>query len=407
MDVLLIASEAPPIISGISRCVGQLTTRLQDSGHRVDVISSTTLPRLCLDEFRFSSLVAYWPRIIREMRRYDVVNLHGPVPTFSDALLLLSRTVPKDSRPPIVYTHHSAIELAGHERACRMYNTMHIAASAWADAIVASSEAYAVSLRRPGGPPVHVIPWGVEAAPEPAPGRAPGPLRVLFVGQMRPYKGIDVLLRAVAGLSSVSLSMVGSGPHLREYQRLATSLRASNVKFYSRLPDDMLQEEYANSDVIVLPSTTHAEAFGLVVLEGMAAGCVPVVSDLPGVRDLADGAGFVIRRGDAYELRRTLAMLASIGDEQLAAWKLRAHRRAMELTWDHSVQAYARLFESVVAQPSAYRKSPRGSAAAIRGTGMRGARKAWAKGEGSRPVSIQGVRTPPPARVGDAAPRSA
>ena len=116
MDVLLIASEAPPIVSGISRCVGELTTRLEGYGHHVEVISSTTLPRLCLDEFRFSSLVAYWPKIAREMRHYDLVNLHGPVPTFSDALLLLSRTLPRDSRPPIVYTHHSAIELQGHER---------------------------------------------------------------------------------------------------------------------------------------------------------------------------------------------------------------------------------------------------------------------------------------------------
>ena len=404
MDVLLIASEAPPIVSGISRCVGELTTRLEGYGHHVEVISSTTLPRLCLDEFRFSSLVAYWPKIAREMRHYDLVNLHGPVPTFSDALLLLSRTLPRDSRPPIVYTHHSAIELQGHERACRMYNTMHIAAAGWADAVVTSSQAYAVPLRKPDGPPVHVVPWGVDAAPEPVIARAPGPLRVLFVGQMRPYKGIDVLLKAVAGLPAVSLSIVGSGQHLRDYQQLATSLRASNVKFYSRLPDDMLREEYASSDVIVLPSTTHAEAFGLVVLEGMAAGCVPVVSDLPGVRDLADGAGFVIRRGDAYELRRTLAALAAADDEQLAAWKLRAHRRAMELTWDHSVQAYERLFESVVAEPSAYRKLPSRTGT----NGSPASRRAWARGRSSsdgRPLATPTAGAP--SRVRGAAARSA
>ncbi len=166
----------------------------------------------------------------------------------------------------------------------------------------------------------------------------------------------------------------------------------------------MLREEYASSDVIVLPSTTHAEAFGLVVLEGMAAGCVPVVSDLPGVRDLADGAGFVIRRGDAYELRRTLAALAAADDEQLAAWKLRAHRRAMELTWDHSVQAYERLFESVVSEPSTYRKLP-----SRPGTnGSPASRRAWARGRSSsdgRPLATPTAGAP--SRVRDAAARSA
>lgn len=345
MDVLIVASEGPPIVSGISRCVGELSSGLRRRGHHVDVISSASMPRIKLGEYRFSSMLAYWPRIARELRRYDVVNLHGPVPTLSDVFLLSARTMAKGHCPPIVYTHHCAIDIGRLKRACRAYNSMHLALSSLADAVVTSSEWYAEPLKGPDRPPVEVIPWGVDTAVTGHEPRTQGPLRVLFVGQMRPYKGVDVLLRAVANLPEVELTLVGNGAHLWEYQRLTRTLQASNVKFLGRLPDEMLRAEYASNDVIVLPSTTHAEAFGLVVLEGMAYGCVPVVSNLPGVRDLAAGVGMVVPSGDSYELGKALRLLAS-DRQRLAAFRAKAGERVMQLGWDRCVDRYGHLFES-------------------------------------------------------------
>lgn len=351
MKILVVTSEAPPIVSGISRCVGELADGLQRRGHEVDVISSTQIPRVKLDEYRFSAMVAYWPRIARRFAEYDLINLHGPVPTLSDVFLLLSRLFKRGSCPPIVYTHHCAIEIEGHEQACRVYNTIHLKLASLATAVVASSTWYAQPLRRLDRR-VEVIPWGVDPSAAPAAVKEDGPLKVLFVGQMRPYKGVEVLLEATANLPGVELALVGSGAHLREYQEAARQRRASNVKFLGRLPDDMLRAEYASSDVIVLPSTTHAEAFGLVVLEGMASECVPVVSSLPGVRDLPTSeSGHVVPCGDPFELRRTLQGLA--GDRgRLRRMQTAARRRAEQLSWDRCVDEYETLFEAVLAPQS-------------------------------------------------------
>jgi glycosyltransferase involved in cell wall biosynthesis len=339
LDILVITSEAPPVVSGIARSVDRLAAGLRARGHRVDVLSSTQIPRLVFGEWRFSSLAARWPAVARQLHQYDVINLHGPVPTMSDAFLVLSQFLSR-ARRPIVYTHHSALDIHGAEWACAAYNRLHNQLSIRATVIVTTSRYYAEMLRFPHGPPVQVVPWGVDIRPEPHRRRAGlAPLRVLFVGQMRPYKGVECLLPAVAGRHEIELTLVGNGAGLREYQVLAAGLGGDNVRFVGRCTDEELHAEYDRSDVIVLPSVTKAEAFGLVVLEGMAAGCVPVVSDLPGVRDLVSRTGVVVPARDVAALRDALLGLA--GDRtRLDRLCRAARRRAERLGWDACVERY-------------------------------------------------------------------
>jgi glycosyltransferase involved in cell wall biosynthesis len=286
LRVLVITSEAPPIVSGISRSVDHLTTGLRGRGHHVDVLSSVQIPRLVLGEIRLSLLILFGPALARRLRKYDVVNLHGPVPTMSDVVLLLSRVMPASSRPRIVYTHHSALQIKGAEWLCGIYDRLHRRLSSRVDLTVTTSRYYADLLGVPGSRPVRVVPWGVDLRAHRLRQRSGlRPLRVLFVGQMRPYKGVEALLAALCGEHGIELVLIGSGEHLSEYRLLANGLGGTNVHFLGRVSDEELLDHYDSSDVIVLPSITKAEAFGLVVLEGMAAGCVPVVSDLPGVRD--------------------------------------------------------------------------------------------------------------------------
>ena len=335
LAVLVVTSEAPPIVSGISRCVDRLTVGLRDRGHRVDVLSSVQIPRLVLGEYRFSTLLAHWRRIGRLLEGYDVVNLHGPVPTMSDVVLLLAGA---RRGTPILYTHHSALAVRGAETLSRAYNRLHRVLSGRADRILTTSEHYAALERRAGGPPVEVVPWGVDVRPRPLRPVVDGaPLRVLFVGQMRPYKGLEWLIPAVAGRPGLELTLIGDGAHRADYERLAGP--AGNVRFAGRVPDEDLHRAYDTHDVVVLPSVTQAEAFGLVVLEGMAAGCVPVVSDLPGVRDLVADAGLVVPTRDADALAAALDGLAA-DRSRLAALGHRARRRAEGLDWDTCVDRY-------------------------------------------------------------------
>lgn len=106
---------------------------------------------------------------------------------------------------------------------------------------------------------------------------------------------------------------------------------------------------------MTLPSVTQAEAFGLVVLEGMAAGAVPVVSDLPGVRDLVSGVGVVVPPKDVDSLRDALLALAD-DRSRLRAASRRARAKAESLSWDACVERY----ETVMADALARRgRAPR------------------------------------------------
>ncbi len=341
LDILIVTSEAPPIVSGISTCIDRLATGLIARQHHVRVLSCAQIRRIAFGEWRLSSFVAHWPRIVRQLQYVDVVNVHGPVPTMSDVFLWLSSRLPPHARPAIVYTHHSPIDIQGASAMSTFYNKLHQALALRADRIVASSPHYAHQHRSRYGPRVRAIPWGADPpVSAPAPARRPGgELNVLFVGQMRPYKGVETLLAAAAGQAWLKLTLVGDGAELGRYRRLAERLPAANARFTGRLPDAELHHQYGIADVVVLPSVTLAEAFGLVLIEGMAAGCVPVASDLPGVRDIASPTGLVVPAGDADALRAALRGLAR-DTARLERLQRASRLAAQALTWDRCVTSY-------------------------------------------------------------------
>jgi glycosyltransferase involved in cell wall biosynthesis len=349
LDVLIVTSEAPPIISGISTCVARLAGGLTAREHNVRVISSAQIRRVMFGEWRFSSFVAHWPRIARELRNYDVVNVHGPVPTISDVFLGLSNLLPDHSRPAIVYTYHSPVDVPAAARWARMYDKFHVQLALRADRIIASSQHYARQHYSRYGPMVQAIPWGTDPRVAAVPDRPGGrnELRVLFVGQMRPYKGVQVLLAAAAEQPWLQVTLVGAGPELAAYQRLAERLGVTNARFTGRLSDVELQACYASHDVVVLPSLTRAEAFGLVLLDGMSAGCVPVASDWPGVSDVAGPTGMLVPPGDSAALREALRTLAQ-DPVQLERLRVASLQRAKTLTWERCVTAYERVMREAV-----------------------------------------------------------
>jgi rhamnosyl/mannosyltransferase len=348
---LIVTSEAPPVVSGIAKTVELLQRGLTQQGHVVDVVSREDYPRYMRGEMRFSAFAFYWPSLRKQVKAYDVVNLHGPVPTISEVFLLLAQTLHPTRRPAIVYTHHSDLSISSLERLCSLYNTIAGRMAHKADAIVVSSNAYYEKLGRPAGKPVSVIPWAIDSGVGPLQlenrPRSGGNLRVLFVGQLRSYKGLHVLLDAVSGLNNVTVTVVGDGPLRRELQTRISDPALRNVTLAGRLPDPELMDAYLGNDVIVLPSTTTAEAYGLVLAEGMAAGCVPVASALPGVVELAAETGLVAPPGDSAALRAALLTLA--GDRVLLRRLSKASlARSRRLSVGAMASQYEQVFRTAV-----------------------------------------------------------
>ncbi|MFW5941093.1 MAG: glycosyltransferase family 4 protein [bacterium] len=352
MKILMVISEAPPIKSGIARVADRLSNGLAASGHQVDILSLNDVPRWEWGEIRLSSMPLRINAIRKRLRNYDLIHLHGPVPTFSDVFLLgaLSR-----QRPPLVYTHHAPIDLRHfpYRLFAPPYNAVQERLARLADHVVVTTPTYGQCLSRHVPPEkLSVIPWGVDYDHFAAPIQKEGPFTVLFLGQIRPYKGLPVLLNAFRGVDNARLWIVGDGHRARASYRLAQELGLRNVTFWGRLPDVEMIERLRQAHVLVLPSVTRSEAFGLALLEGMAAGCVPVASHLPGVADVVGNEGFTFPAGNQYALHEILTRLGN--DETLRQHHAElAQARARLYPWERVVFGYERIFTRLAAHAGA------------------------------------------------------
>ena len=315
--ILTVITEAPPIQSGIAKVAGTMTAGLEELGHELDVVTSVDVGRRHLGEIRLTAMGPRFMRLRRELAAYDVVNLHGPAPTFSDAFLALWRTLPRRYRPGLVYTHHSDLHLSGVTPLCDVYNWMHARLLRAASHVIVSTPSYRERMLVSGARRVAVVPFGIDEAADvaPRPAGRRGRLTVAFVGQLRPYKGVDVLLRAATALPDVAFEIIGTGHREPALRRMAGELRLQNVTFHGAVDDATRNAILGRAHVIALPSRTRAEAFGIVLLEGMRAGCVPVASDLPGVRDVAGTSGLLVRPGHVRSLVQALCHLRDDANE--------------------------------------------------------------------------------------------
>ena len=156
---------------------------------------------------------------------------------------------------------------------------------------------------------ITVIPFGIDVAEWATGSEAPEPF-VLFAGRHVPYKGVDVLLRALQG-TNIRAVIAGDGQNRTSWERLASTLGVQ-ARFTGDLSDAELRAKFASCAVFVLPSITRAEAFGYVQLEAMASGKPVISTDLPsGVPWVnQDGrTGFVVPPGDPAALRAALVRL--------------------------------------------------------------------------------------------------
>lgn len=344
LRVLLIASEGPPVRSGIARMIAVLRDHLTARGHTVDIVAYPALPRLTIGEVRFTGLLLRLHRLARRLDEYDVVHLHGAAPTLSDLFLSAARRGGR--RPLLVYTHHFDVHGQWGSVLSTAYNRAHHRLSGRADEVVTTTHDYAMRMRVAGHEHVSVIPQGVDLARFQSDAPKTGPFTVLFVGQYRPYKGVRVLLDAMQQVAGARLLLAGSGPEEAIYRRLAASLDIP-AEFHD-VDDGGLRRLYEQAHIVVLPSVSPIEAFGLVLLEGMAAGCVPVASDLLGVREVVGQVGFTVPVGNAAALADVLRQLR---DDRmlLAARACAARERATHFSWERTIGEYERLYADLIA----------------------------------------------------------
>lgn len=135
----------------------------------------------------------------------------------------------------------------------------------------------------------------------------------LFVGELTPRKGVDLLLRALADTAGI-LTIIGSGKSEKDLRKLCRSLRLdSRVNWISNIPNQEVFQQMASHDCLVLPS--RFDGWGAVINEALSVGTPVIASDACGGSDLLKSgvAGRIFRSGNIGELRQAMTLMALDG----------------------------------------------------------------------------------------------
>ncbi|MGB0109501.1 MAG: glycosyltransferase [Terriglobales bacterium] len=177
---------------------------------------------------------------------------------------------------------------------------------------------------------------------------------VLCVGRLVSYKGVEVLIRALEGIKA-RLWIIGTGALDGSLRTLTQEKKlADRVEFLGRVSEQDLVAYYRACDVVVLPSITNAEMFGVVQLEAMACRKPVISTNLPtGVSwvNQHGKTGYVVSPGNAEELAQCIQHL--INNPQLREEMGEAGRMRVEqhFTSAKMAEAMLQVYQEMLNEP--------------------------------------------------------
>jgi rhamnosyl/mannosyltransferase len=322
MRVLHVGKFYPPHPGGMERVVETLcqASRGLVENHVLAASSSRATTEEVLDGVHVTRVgtlgaagsVHIAPAFAWWMRRIpaDLIVLHEPNPW-----ALLSYAIARP-RAPLFIWYHSDVVRAALQYAL-FYAPLARFVYARARRILVSSPPLAQHAAPLGSyrDRVRVVPFAIDPAAwtatagDQSAGREPF---VLFAGRHVGYKGVNVLLRALARNAARAV-IVGDGPKRAAWQQLSRELGLDGrVTFTGEVTDAELRRLMHACAVLVLPSVTQAEAFGYVQLEAMASGKPVISTDVPsGVSwvNQNERTGIVVPAGNPDALRAAIDRL--------------------------------------------------------------------------------------------------
>ena len=283
-------------------------------------------------------------RTIRALReeRFDIVHLHEPfVPGPTLTALLFSDG-------PLVGTFHRAGAIAFYRV---MQRPGRWAARKLALRCAVSTLALETAREAFGGH--YELVWngidvGVVSAAEPWPTSGP---TILFVGRHEPRKGLAVLIEAVVRYGvEARVWVAGEGPQTAALRE--ETLADARFEWLGAITDDEKLRRMRGADVLAAPSL-HGESFGIVLLEGMAAGTAVVASNIPGYANVARPSrdALLVPPGDAEALAAALRE-ALAGGPDMKAMRESALERAAAHSLAALAERYLELYDPLLSRLS-------------------------------------------------------
>lgn len=356
----------PDTMGGVEQVINQIARGASKLGVTTDVLSLTPdrVPRtieidgylahrarldLQIASTGFSA--SAFLRFAQLAKQADVIHYHFPWP-FMDVVHFATRV-----RKPTLVTYHS--DIIRQKKLLKIYQPLQKLFLGDVDRIVATSPNYLATsdVLAKYKNKVSVIPIGLDKGTYPVPSSEKlaywrdrlAPKFFLFVGVIRYYKGLHILIEAAQG-TDYPIMIVGAGPIQEELKAQVEKLGITNVHFLGHLPDEdkvaLLHLSYA----VVFPSHLRSEAFGISLLEGAMYG-KPMISSEIGTGttfiNIADETGLVVPPSDPLAMRQAMRYLWD-NPEQAAEMGRRAEARYWQhFTADQMVEAYVKLYRAL------------------------------------------------------------
>lgn len=357
----ILAFEYPPLQGGISRLSGEMARAFRNRGELGKVVTQGTVSGTRIQQGDDQCVLRVTDR--RPVREYLAWRLlrsqPGPIIAgiwYPEGLIAACAY----RRPRVVLAH--GLELMPARRRLRrvVWRTLCRWVLEGSELVVANS-GYTAGLVRAVAPRarVAVVPLAVDHVRFQPGSRQAARVRfgvgdvkvVSTVARIHPYKGHDIVIRALAALPShereqVCYLVAGNGPGVAALQRLARRLGVeSQVRWLGYVAEDDLPDLYRASDLFVLCTREerkhqNVEGFGLVFLEAQACG-TPVVGTMAGgIPDaIEDGVGgWMIEPDDVSALTSYMRhLVVDVGHFEEAGRDARA-RVLRGYTWNHYVE---------------------------------------------------------------------
>lgn len=293
MHVVHIYKDYPPVLGGIENHVHTLAVGLVRRGIQVSVVvcqpQHDTLPReenmqgvrviRLPRDVDIASAAFSWQHtsIVRQLQP-DLIHLQMPWPP-GDLISAMMREI------PLIVSYQS--DVVRQKYALLAYEPLLRRTLRHASAILVTSPAYAQTSQwlKPWSAKTHIVPLGIYPPQHPDNAlyamwrtRLPFPF-LLWVGRMRYYKGLQYAIDALAQLpTEIKLVLVGDGPMRQELLTHVTHAGLMDrVIWLGNCSDADIDVLHHLARIFIFPSHLRSEAFGLSMLEAMAAG-LPAIS---------------------------------------------------------------------------------------------------------------------------------
>lgn len=357
-------SYFPDSMGGVEQVIKGIASRTQMHGYNNTILTLSDNPRIDtdndIDVVRFAKQVdvASCPfnfSLLKKFRHYadqaDILHYHFPWP-FADLLHLTNRI-----KKPSIVTYHSDIVRQRLLKQC--YKPIMKSFLSSVDYIAPTSENYLATSRDliPFQEKCRVASLGIDLDFYPTPSVATlekwekrlGRNFILFIGVLRYYKGLHVLLDAVKN-TDIPVVIAGTGKRERNLKKEAIRSKINNVIFTGFINDEDKVALLKLCRAVIVPSHLRSEAFGISLIEGLAFG-KPLISTELGTGtsfvNQHNETGLIVPPNDRRNLRK--AMQTLLADEKLAETMGKKARERYEkyFTAKQMGDAYLRLYEKL------------------------------------------------------------